>query len=371
MPKTLTVPAAAFLCEVGEFQFGDNGDDAKTAPLHLVALSGKMIDHWWYGPIIHDLAGMTHKPRIPVDYRHDPDQVIGYVNKFETGSNQLVLDGALVPFGDSDRATELIHKNKNGVPYQASIDWRPSRPGEVRIQVIGKNESVEVNGHTVTGPCRIVRKWKLGGVAVCPYGADDGTKTKVQNAGEKEEFEVDIDDKTKGSQQKETGAAVEGQQAQQQTAGPEAGSTAGTGVEATPKTQGVVAEPGTTQGNGPAQFKLFCDEFGDARAAEYFKQGLSIEDARKKCVADLRTENEQFRKNQATVKAAGGTGGTGVEFQLTDGDGGGDGGGGGAGLKTPLNRKEIEQWCKKFGGDPDKMEAAMKEEAKKRRDEEG
>ena len=39
------IPAGACVLAVGEFELGDNGDGAKTAPVRLVARSGKPIEH--------------------------------------------------------------------------------------------------------------------------------------------------------------------------------------------------------------------------------------------------------------------------------------------------------------------------------------
>jgi hypothetical protein len=118
------IPAKACILSVGEFALGDNGETAKTAPLSMVARSGKPIEHWFWGRVVHDLSGMKlHKSRLAVDYCHDDKEIIGYLNKFDSTSGDLVTSGALIPFKDSDRATEIIHKMKAGVPYEASINF--------------------------------------------------------------------------------------------------------------------------------------------------------------------------------------------------------------------------------------------------------
>jgi hypothetical protein len=112
------IPAGACTLVVGAFELGDNGEDAKTAPIKMVARSGKPIEHWYWGNVVHDLAGMhLHKSRIPIDYVHDSKEIIGYLNHFDTESGDLVTSGALVPFKKNDRATEIIHKDRAGVPY--------------------------------------------------------------------------------------------------------------------------------------------------------------------------------------------------------------------------------------------------------------
>lgn len=171
------IPASACCLSIGEVEVGDNGDKAKTAPVKLTARSGKAIEHPFWGAVVHDLSGMQlHKPRIPIDYVHDNSEVIGYLNRFDITSGDLVVTGALVPFKDSDRATEIIHKSKAGVPYEASINFG----GEgIQVQELSPGEVAPVNGFMFEGPGIIIRKWPLRGVAICPYGADMNTSSNV------------------------------------------------------------------------------------------------------------------------------------------------------------------------------------------------
>jgi hypothetical protein len=171
------IPAAACILTVGEFELGDNGDGAKSAPVRLVARSGEAIEHWFWGRVVHDLEGMQlSKPRIPIDYVHDPKEVIGYLNKFDTETGALVTRGALVPFKESDRATEIIHKQSLGVPYEASINFGGDG---IKVQEIAEDEVTEVNGRKFEGPGIVVREWPLRGVAIAPYGADANTESTV------------------------------------------------------------------------------------------------------------------------------------------------------------------------------------------------
>jgi hypothetical protein len=140
----------------------------------MVARASGAIEHWFWGRIVHDLAGVRHKPRIPIDYVHDEGQVIGYANKIEATNEGLEVSGALTPYKDSDRASEIIYKAAAGVPYEASIAWFGS---PVRIEEIAEGDSAEVNGFVFEGPGMIVREWPLRGVAVVPYGADQNTST--------------------------------------------------------------------------------------------------------------------------------------------------------------------------------------------------
>jgi hypothetical protein len=158
-----------------EAKFGDNGEGSKSAPVSMIARTGQPIEHWYWGRVVHDFAGMKlNKKRIAIDYVHDDAEVLGYINKFETGTGDLVLSGAITPFEDKDRATEVLYKGREGVPYEASIDFCGAG---IKIQELAQGEVAEVNGYQFEGPGVIIREWPLRGVAICPHGADENTVT--------------------------------------------------------------------------------------------------------------------------------------------------------------------------------------------------
>lgn len=176
------VPAAALRFAGGEVSLGDNGDGAKTAPVKLKARSGQPIEHWFWGKVVHDLSGMRmHKPRLTIDYAHNDAEVLGYLNHFETESGDLVASGALTPFKADDRASEVLFKMKQGVPYEASIFFGGDG---IKVEEVGEGMVAQVNGYQFAGPGIIVREWPLRGVAICPYGADANTDSSALASGE-------------------------------------------------------------------------------------------------------------------------------------------------------------------------------------------
>lgn len=168
-------PAEAFTFRADAKMLSDKGD-TKTVKVELLARTGQPINHWYWGRIVHDLSGMIHKSRMPIDYAHNDSEVLGYVNKFKTDSGDLVLNGVLTPFKDDDRASEVIHKARAGVPYQASIFFGGN---DDLYELVSEDEFTKVNGFDFNGPGIVVRKWRLNGVAICPYGADGNTETNV------------------------------------------------------------------------------------------------------------------------------------------------------------------------------------------------
>src|SRR5690606_36622863 len=121
------------------------------------------------------------KQRVPIDYCHDDREVIGYANKFDSESGDLVVSGALTPWKENDRAAEIVHKQKAGVPYEASINFGGDG---IVLERVSENMAVDVNGYKFAGPGVVVREWPLRGIAVCPYGADQNTSTTFSGASE-------------------------------------------------------------------------------------------------------------------------------------------------------------------------------------------
>ena len=148
------------------------------------ARSGEPIEHWYWGKIVHDLAGMrVLGDKVAFDWCHSNwDGCIGYGEKFDVTSGDLVITGTLVAFKDDDRAAEVISKGKRGVPYEASIYYDPLNG--LRMEYVPEKMSASVNGRQIEGPCVIVREWLLRGVAICPYGADPHTSTEFSRQRE-------------------------------------------------------------------------------------------------------------------------------------------------------------------------------------------
>jgi hypothetical protein len=284
-----TVPLSALRFTAGEFQLGENGDDAKTAPFRMVARSGQPIEHWYWGRIIHDLSGVRHKNRIPIDYAHQDTEVIGYANHFSTESGDLEVSGALVPYKDNDRATEVIFKQKAGVPYEASINFGGNG---IRLENVAEGESTDVNGSSFAGPGVVVRQWPLRGVAICPYGADQNTSTEFSN-DEKVEVEFMSKDKKPVELEATVKEAVEEEPVTDK---------ASEAVVLTQQEDTAVVEdaaPEVALSDEPIEDPKpegvkFLDAFGE-QGGVWFALGMSYEEAKEQYLAKLKEENEQLK----------------------------------------------------------------------------
>lgn len=182
-PQAFDMPAAALRFDRAAFQFAKNDKPAdpkpnasgrpEPVPFSMLARTGDPITHWYWGSIVHDMAGFTpRKDTVCIDYCHDPQSILGYADKQVATDEGLTLSGMLTPFSNDDRASEIIFKAANGVPYESSIEFDYSS-----VEFLQDKAAAQVNGKTFTGPGYIVRQWTIKGTAVCPYGADGKTST--------------------------------------------------------------------------------------------------------------------------------------------------------------------------------------------------
>lgn len=171
--QTREVPVTALSSPV-ELAYGDETEESY--PVSMLARSGEPIDHWYWGLMVHDFAGMNHKDTIAVDYCHNTDEVIGLADQFEVKDSSLHLTGELISTREGDRASEVYKLGKKGVPYEASITFDHQ---DLEVEYIPSDATVTVNGRDYTGPLTVFRNWNLRGVAICPYGYDRHSNTTL------------------------------------------------------------------------------------------------------------------------------------------------------------------------------------------------
>ena len=176
MKKPEHIPAAHLTAAADNLEMNGTADDPTTRPVSMLARSSQPIEHPYWGVIAHDIEGVVHKESIPIDYAHNDNEVIGVLDNLTSTPDGLQATGRLVSFTPEDRAAEVIYKSEKGVPYEASINFA----GEpLELENVNEGESASVNGYELSGPAVIVRKWTCRGVAVAPYGADQGTSTAL------------------------------------------------------------------------------------------------------------------------------------------------------------------------------------------------
>jgi hypothetical protein len=239
----------------------DAGDGKKR--IELTGITAHRFRHWWWGDTVFDVSGFKKPGRnIPVDFNHDDNEAIGYVDEITTGTDRVKFGGYLTPFRDGDRASEIIAKSKSGVPYQCSVSLR-----DVEYERLAdKNTFAVVNGVKMSGPLTIFRKYVTDGIAVCLYGSNPNTTSSIFKKGN----DMSIDHNS-GTEESKT--------------------------ESTPQSE-----------DGRAVFKKFSEMFGNERAGKYFAAGYDEARAKEEFLKELSEENrlfsEKIREQEAALSAA-------------------------------------------------------------------
>lgn len=230
-------------------------------PFSMIARTGGIAQHPWWGRCIHDFEGMLPaKPTVSVDYCHNPDDIIGFSDQLELADNALRMAGSLVSLKPGDRAEEVYLKRQAGVPYEASIltNW-----DGLIVESVADGMATTVNGQTVEGPVNVFRKWQLWGVAVCPYGSDADTDIQFA-AGVPGEVQISF---------------LEGN------------AMSGTPAPGTPA-PALVAKTG----------KDYLARFGQQKGALWFAEGKSWEESLAQFEAEIVAESEDKDKEIAELK---------------------------------------------------------------------
>lgn len=255
-------------------QFTENADGSLDCK--VLVLSGTEMFRDEIGSFVIDLeSAALHKPTLIVDYNHEEGEVIGQISNLRYEDGGLFGDAHLFSARSGDRAEEVILRILGGTPYEISPTVQFA---ESEIEEVAEGFAEVVNGRTVPGPAVIFRKTPIRGVSICPYGTDRYTgvlKLKLEKAGEKR-----MADTT------DNGAKT-----------PEA------------------AHP---------DLEAMISEFGETDGLNYYRQGLSLEEAQQADYAQLKAERAARLAAEKEPEA-----------EPEGGDGGGEGGGEGGGDPAP------------------------------------
>jgi hypothetical protein len=279
------------------------------------------------------------KPKIPLDVDHNPDDSVGYLNKFDTSSGQLECDGVIV-IADPDTQA-LYDKMASGVPYEASIEHRLD--DDTLLEYVPEGYTTTINAtsdngpETVQGPVTIVRQWALKSVAITKFGADDATsanllmseKTK-KDSGQKGFFfhlsnhktgELSMSNKvndkatevaTAVEAKVEAVKAVEADAKVEPVKLNEVSVKADKAVEAEKiedSKKDEIAVPAVAEAvalsakevDPRSEFKRFVATFGNERASIYFAEGLDFTVALTKFASDVQAENAELQQRLKAV----------------------------------------------------------------------
>lgn len=141
----------------------------------MKAYSGNVIESWFFGRVIFDIAGMRLNAKLPALREHDRLKAAGVIDTVNKKSSQLIVAGYFLENTTDGR--EIPALIAEGFPFQSSIGAFP----EVVEEVKNKAE-VSVNGGTFSGPGIVVRKSHIREISFVVLGADDETSAIAASA---------------------------------------------------------------------------------------------------------------------------------------------------------------------------------------------
>jgi hypothetical protein len=335
-PPDTNVPVEAFRF-AADFTPGATGADG-TVPFTALARTGNAVDHWYWGPCIHDFSGAQMAAVIPVDYAHCDDEALGLVNATAVNPEGLQCSGLLVPFRPDDKATEVIFKSGKGVPYQASIFFDPY---SCVVEDVPAGYTTEVNGVTFDGPVTVFRQWELRGLALCMYGVDGGTNvgfssnlsgktaavtrftkgddmsTKIPKAGAVAPKAGNLATKSKAKGKFADGDAEEtDEEKKKREEGSEEEEATGSSDEAEAEGDTTKKKDGeaSTKLSRKAEGKQFITAFGEQHGPTLFAKGFTFAEAQAEVAKLLRAENDSLKAEVAKFSKTQKSGTTPVTF---------------------------------------------------------
>lgn len=197
------------------------------------------------------------KDRVPLDYNHNEEEVIGYVENFQCNADAITADGVVLIGDDSSDAAKTFAQNiDGGVPFEASA-----------FLDLSEAESVELEDGVTEWSGALIR-----GVAICPYGTD--RKTTVSLKLGETNFVVRL--KNNNNQ----------------------------GEEMDEEKKVSIEDQKTDPKNPREELEEMIEEFGLERGVDFFRRGVSIEEAREEDYQSLKAERLQEEEKDKTQCAS-------------------------------------------------------------------
>jgi len=149
---------------------------------------GKMFVGGYYNPVVVDLSSLEIPAEIPLLLNHDnsTDTRIGTVSAVVV-DGQLLIDGKIL--AENEAAQNVIAQGKKGGDWQVSIGANSSPDSGVKITTLENDETIIVNGKTITAPAEVISGMVLREVSIVAVGADKDTRLEIAASFKLEGFE--------------------------------------------------------------------------------------------------------------------------------------------------------------------------------------
>ena len=225
----------------------------------IKVITSSILEHPGLGRFrVRTETASPSKERVPLDYNLNEEEVIGYVENFQCTADAITADGVVLIGDESSDAAKTFAQNiEGGVPFEASA-----------FLDLSEAESVELEDGVTEWSGALIR-----GVAVCPYGTD--RKTTVSLKLGETNFVVRLKNNNNEDEvmDEEKKVSIEDQKKDDSK-------------------------------NPREELEAMIEEFGLERGVEFFRRGITIEEAREEDYQSLKAERLQAEEKDKTQCAA-------------------------------------------------------------------
>ena len=227
----------------------------------IKVITSSILEHPGLGRFrVKTESAAPSKDRVPLDYNHNEEEVIGYVENFQCNADAIIADGVVLIGDDSSDAAKTFAQNiDGGVPFEASA-----------FLDLSEAESVELEDGVTEWSGALIR-----GVAICPYGTD--RKTTVSLRLGETNFVVRLKNKSSNNEDE---------------------------VMDEEKKVSIEDQKKDDSKNPREELEEMIEEFGLERGVDFFRRGVSIEEAREEDYQSLKAERLQAEEKDKTQCAA-------------------------------------------------------------------
>lgn len=279
----------------------DVSGDVTKYPITIVARTGGIAEHPYWGKCVHDFDGM--KPidgTIPLDWVHT-SEVVGFADKVEVRNGELIADGVLVAVASNptECARDIALKGRAGIPYQASIKMGD----DFSTEIVPKNKSITVNGSQFTGPLTVFRKWSVRGIALCPYGSDSSTETLFSAARQSAATQFTTLNESETQQMPDEQTTTESTPTLEERMAALETALSSLSTKYQQFADSMKPHESTSPETDCATGQQFLTEFGD-RGGVWFAQGKTLDEARSLFASELQTQLNAANERAAAAENA-------------------------------------------------------------------
>jgi hypothetical protein len=166
----MSIRGSLVLAAAREERDGKDGPRKFTMDLYN---GGELGQPWSDAPIVIDLQGLGGIERSrPVLKDHNPALIVGHTTAINNNGKSVRVEG--VVSGTSAVSRDVVGLADNGFPWQSSI-----QAAIEKMEYVGENTDVKVNGQTFTGPVYIARQSTFKEASFVALGADDTSSANM------------------------------------------------------------------------------------------------------------------------------------------------------------------------------------------------